>query len=129
MKNTRQPQAKVLIPQEKIVETGIIVTSPRDVKAKCAQTDRPERKSRIALDFSVSGPSRPPVSLQPDAANHITNTQTRTGNIPVSLAMRTNTTENGGRQPSPGLCARWKRCIFYQRSCIQCSSKFHLFLI
>ena len=50
MKNTRQPQAKALeIPQEKIVETGIIDIALRDVKGNV----RKLKGKVVLLDFSV----------------------------------------------------------------------------
>ena len=53
MKNTRQPQAKALeIPQEKIVETGIIDIALRDVKGNVRKlTDL--KGEVVLLDFSV----------------------------------------------------------------------------
>ena len=53
MKNTRQPQAKTLeIPQDKIVETGIIDIALRDVKGNIRKLT--ELKGKVVLlDFSV----------------------------------------------------------------------------
>ena len=53
MKNTRQPQAKALeIPQEKIVETGIIDIALRDVKGNVRKLTDLKGKV-VLLDFSV----------------------------------------------------------------------------
>lgn len=53
MKNTRQPQAKTLeIPQEKIVETGIIDIALRDVKGNIRKLTDLKGKV-VLLDFSV----------------------------------------------------------------------------
>ena len=53
MKNTRQPQAKALeIPQEKIVETGIIDIALRDVKGN-VRTLTDLKGKVVLLDFSV----------------------------------------------------------------------------
>ena len=53
MKNTRQPQAKALeIPQEKIVETGIIDIALRDVKGNTRKLTDLKGKV-VLLDFSV----------------------------------------------------------------------------
>lgn len=53
MKNTRQPQAKALeIPQDKIVETGIIDIALRDVKGNIRKLTDLKGKV-VLLDFSV----------------------------------------------------------------------------
>lgn len=54
MKNTRQPQAKAAdIPQEKIVETGIIDIALRDIKGNVRKLTDLKGKV-VLLDFSVS---------------------------------------------------------------------------
>ena len=69
MKNTRQPQSKSLeIPQDKIVETGIIDIALR-CERKCAQADRPERQSRFARFLCIPVACRS--SSQPDASRTI----------------------------------------------------------
>ena len=53
MKNTRQPQTKALeIPQDKIVETGIIDIALRDVKGNVRKLTDLKGKV-VLLDFSV----------------------------------------------------------------------------
>ena len=70
MKNTRQPQTKALeIPQDKIVETGIIDIALRDVKGNVRKTDRPERQSRFARFLCIPVACRS--SSQPDASRTI----------------------------------------------------------
>ena len=64
MKNTRQPQAKALeIPQEKIVETGIIDIALRDVKGNVRKLTDLKGKV-VLLDFSVfQSPAGSPPNL------------------------------------------------------------------
>ena len=53
MKNTRQPQSKSLeIPQDKIIETGIIDIALRDVKGNTRKLTDLKGKV-VLLDFSV----------------------------------------------------------------------------
>ena len=64
MKNTRQPQTKALeIPQDKIVETGIIDIALRDVKGNVRKLTDLKGKV-VLLDFSVfQSPAGAPLNL------------------------------------------------------------------
>ena len=118
MKNTRQPQAKALeIPQEKIVETGIIDIALRDVKGNVRKLTDLKGKV-VLLDFSVfQSPAGSPHNLM---LRELYNEYAKQGLeiYQVSLDADEHYWKICGKQPSLGLCTRWKRSIFYQRSCI-----------
>ena len=118
MKNTRQPQAKALeIPQDKIVETGIIDIALRDVKGNVRKLTDLKGKV-VLLDFSVfQSPAGAPHNLM---LRELYNTYASQGlEILPGISRRGRALlENIGRQPSVGMRTRWQRSIFYECSCI-----------